>query len=165
MTPTFRFIKIKYAGDPITMTLQYERRRGAGWDKHTLETRQSPHPDFVKALAGLNHHLQDMAEQYTISGELAVCDVKSVSFSHTNGVLGVVISGARTLRDSNQPLNINSPHKTYESYSDYEDKKQLLSAECIIAVDILMGAALNFIDGKRAQSNMFVTKDEGLVGL
>lgn len=147
-----RFTKIKYGGDPLKLTITYQKKNDIdGWDDLQMSTRQEPHPDFIQALDGLSSHLCKMCEQ----GEDAICDAKSVSVSWTNEVMGVVISGSRTLMKSYSPLNINTPHKTVEPYSDHEDEKQLLDSNCVIAVEDLFREAWAFVEGKRKQADLF----------
>lgn len=132
------------------MIINYDKQNSHDtWDQYSIESREEPSPDFFKALEALDVHLMEMCEQND------VCKAKSVTITWRNDIMGCVISGQRYLKNSHQRLNINTPHKTEESYSDYEDEKQLLSSDCVIDLQLLMLEAWRFIKGKRSQADLF----------
>lgn len=151
---TIRITKIKYGGDIPKMTITYDKKNSAGtWDTYAIESREEPNPDFFRALEAMDAHLVDMCEQDD------QCEAKSVTITWSNDIMGCVISGQRVLRNSHQRLNISTPHKTEESYSDHVDEKQLLSDECVLDLGLLMLEAWRFINGKRAQADLFEGQD------
>lgn len=157
-----RMKKIKYAGDPLKVTIKYQRLNKIGeWDDHEMETKTEPHPDFIRSLNAMGNHLQDMCEQYTATGDPAPCDARSVTVTWSGDpeIMGCVISGGRSLDWSYQPLNINTPHKTAESHSEHEDEMQLLTTECVEDLEKLMQEAWSFIQGKRAQGDLFKSNE------
>lgn len=85
--------------------------------------------------------------------------VRGVSFSYGGDaeVMGATISASMKLDYSYQELNINTPHKASAMYSadTPEDEKQLLSGECIDALERLQDECRAYIGGERAQVKLF----------
>lgn len=156
-----RFKKIRYAGDPKKLEVYYEHLIHSSDDQEKYESRSiespfEPHADFVNSLTALDQHLISLCEQ----PEDSICEVRSVSFSWKNEIMGAVISGQRTLKHANPTLTLNSPHKTAESYSDEEDPNQILGDDIVIDLEHLCLEAWRFIQGKRA-NDMFTEQEEG----
>ena len=70
--------------------------------------------------------------------------------------MGATISAQMKLNKSNQNLNLNTPHKASDSYSDAPaDPKQLLPDKCIDALTELCREVELYIRGERAQGKLF----------
>lgn len=72
--------------------------------------------------------------------------------------MGATISAAMRLDHSNCDLNLNTPHKPSAPYNPDQDEAfddQYLTDECIACLDNLCYEAQSYIDGDRAQMNLF----------
>lgn len=143
------------------VTMEYEEKNMRGqWDQYSFSCSDAPRPEFEQALASLAEHvvtLCELPEDYTHR-----ITVKSVSFSYGGEaeVMGAVISAGMKLENSNQPLNLNTPHKASESYSaGPADENQLLPGKCVKALDRLQDECMRYIMGDRAQMQLFGPDD------
>lgn len=61
------------------------------------------------------------------------------------------------LYESNTPLNLNTPNKPAEPYSEAQeyDEVTCLSRKCIDRLEILMEEADRYVDGHRAQGTLW----------
>ncbi|MFA5383972.1 MAG: hypothetical protein WC364_04810 [Eubacteriales bacterium] len=67
-----------------------------------------------------------------------------------------LISAQMKLENSYQNLNLNTPYKASDSYSDAPaDPKQVLDYKCIVALENLQFECEAYIDGDRAQGRLF----------
>ena len=147
---SIRIKKIKFTSTD-KISIQYEKRnqKAKSWDEYSMTCADQPRPELKKAMQRLSSHVIEMCELSV--DYLSRITVTGVSFSYggENEVMG-----ALTL--SNCDLNLNTPHKASESYSENEaDPKQLLTGECIQALYNLCDEIELYINGDRAQTNMF----------
>jgi hypothetical protein len=165
-TSNRRLCKVKIGKDDlgramVTIKIEVPAQDG-DYTSLTMESRDIPHPDLVNALATMAEHLLEHAEfPSTWNAEVIGCTV-----THTNDVQGLVITGKRDLKNCNAPLIINTPHFTREPYNeDDESDMGLFSGECGQHLDALEEEALAYVDGKRAQLELFgTTKQPELIG-
>lgn len=136
----------------------FEKKNQAGvWDEYSITCSDRARPEFYEALKNLSPHVVEMCE--LPEGYLGRIKVRGVSFSYggEKEVMGATITAQMKLNHSNCDLNLNTPHKASDSYSDSApDENQLLSAHCIDALETLCGECELYINGDRAQSNLFV---------
>lgn len=152
-----RFTKIKFDG--VTVELHYEEGNGYA-DKYTMKCNELPRPDMVLAFDELREEarlLCELPEDY-----LRRIDVRSVSLNYggKNETMGATITARMKLEYSNAPLNLNTPNKPVEPYSDgnYDDEvleKMCLRSKCVDKLYALIEAANYYVDGQRAQGNLF----------
>ena len=169
MSNVRRICKVKLNKEK-RVTMEYEEKNMRGqWDQYSLSCADAPRPEFEQALASLAEHVVDLCElPETYIHRIAV---KSVSFSYGGEaeVMGAVISAGMTLEFSNQPLNLNTPHKASDSYSaGPADEKQLLPGRCVKALDRLQDECMRYIMGDRAQMQLFgldETQDKGITSI
>ena len=153
-----RFKKIKISRDS-KVSLTYEQKCQGSWDEYVVNCSERPNSSFRGALAALIPYVVEMCE-LPQSYEPRVT-VGSVSFSYggEKEVMGATISASMALDNSNCPLNLNTPHKASESYTDSEgDPKALLSEECVVVLDELSYQAQRYLDGDREQLGLFDAK-------
>ena len=152
-----RFTKIKFDG--VMVELHYEE--GDGYtDKYTMKCNELPRPDMVVAFDELREEarlLCELPEDY-----LQRIDVRSVSLNYggKQETMGATITARMKLEYSNAPLNLNTPNKPLEPYSEgnYDDEvlqKMCLRPECVEKLEALIEAANYYVDGQRAQGNLF----------
>jgi len=155
-----RLLKFKM-NDYSGVTIVYERENEnlfEVFDEYRIKCADQPRSELVAALGKMAKHVVDMCElpNYTLSS----IDVIGLTVTHTavehqeEDVQGVVISGVRRLKNSNAPMIINTPHFTREPLSPDADKG-VFSFECAIDVDRLEQLVFAYVDGERAQLDLF----------
>jgi hypothetical protein len=140
------------------INIVYEKRSKTGaWDEYSLSCSEPARPEFYNRLKDLAPHVIKMCE--LPESYLGRMEVQGVSFSYggMKEVMGATISAQMKLDNSNCNLNLNTPHKASDSYSDGPaDGKQLLSDKCIEALDALCKEADLYVEGEREQGRLFV---------
>jgi len=151
--------KIKYKRKEKTLVLQYKQLNDAGkWDKLTLETHDPPDPDFIAAMDSLAPHVIDICEvgETWSPGQLTV---SGISVSDSGGIMGAVITAQVKLETSQSPLNINTPSKPEEPYSEGGSDEYCLDPDAVESIKYLLTEAKGYLDGKRAQQSIDFEKD------
>lgn len=153
-----RFKKIKFNGQKVTLVYERETKDG-GWDEYSLSCSDQPLPSFKDALQSLAQDIREMAE--LPEDYLTRITVTSVSLSYAGEeeVMGAVITGQMLLYHSVVGLNINTPHKPSAPYGEDADPKQLLTEDCVKRIEELIRAAEKYVDGERAQGELFPGKE------
>lgn len=145
------FDKIKFDG--VRVTIKYHE--GAADDPQnetTYTSKDAPTPEFREALQALRADVIDICE---LPMQLYALDVRSVSFSHANDILGATITALYSLSKSNAPLVINTPHKSAEPYSEGGDSSQCLDPHAVARLKRLIDRAEKYLQGARAQGTLF----------
>lgn len=150
-----RIKKIKITtGNKIQVV--YEKRGKIGWDEYSFTCSEEPRPELYAALKALAPHAIEMCE--LPEDYLPKIDVRGVTFSYggDNEVMGATIISQMELKNSYTKLNLNTPHKASAPYSEFSppDEMQLLSDNCIEALDELCDEVKLYINGERAQQNL-----------
>lgn len=160
-----RILKVKKMEDKsgvARVLITYEELGRTGqWDEYQIMSADKPAPSFDIALAALSQHALDMIE--VDSTYLNRLTVRGVSFSYTENskggddIVGATMICRWRLDESNTDLNLNTPHKfsSFTSGGDVGDERQLLSRDCLGALDTLQYEAEQFIKGNRAQLSLF----------
>jgi len=137
--------------------VSYEKKSKTGWwDEYSFTCSEEGRPELYRALNNLAPHVIEMCE-LPVNYQDRIT-VKGVSFSYGGKaeVMGATISAQMELEKSNCNLNLNTPHKASGSYNDFPaDEKQLLSDDCIEALDVLCKEVELYINGERAQMRLF----------
>lgn len=151
-----RFKKIKITSEE-KINIVYEKTNNSGkMDEYSMTCSDKARPEFYDVMQALATEVIDMCELPNDYIDRIL--VRSVSFSYGGDkeVMGATITAQMVLNKSNCNLNLNTPHKASDSYSDGDaDEKQLLSADCIDALKALCAEAELYIDGDRAQMKLF----------
>ena len=151
-----RIKKAKITSDK-KVAITYEKRSKYGfWDEYSFACSEDARPEFYGSLKALAPHVVEMCE--LPESYIDRIEVRGVSFSYggEKEVMGATISAQMILHDSNCNLNLNTPHKASDSYSDAPaDEKQLLSDKCIDALNTLCEEVELYINGERAQARLF----------
>lgn len=146
-----RFTKIKYDGSKVR--LEYEKvRKDGDPDEFVLHSSDKPDPAFDAALQALAVDVVTICE--LIPSDTERLKVRGVTLTHTNDILGVVVTALKTLNTSNAPMVINTPHLPSESYSDNEDEPTTPTGMWERLV-VLEAEALRYLNGERAQGDLF----------
>ncbi len=154
MQPGARFTKISYSARKGRVAINYEVPGDEDPDTYTMSTRAEPHPDFIAALGDLAPDVISICEQSCDEEDI---EVRGVSFSYPQDVMGVTITGLRALESSNSPLILNTPFKLSEPMGEDEgDEKQLLAPWTVGRLRDLIVEARAFVDRtKRGQADLF----------
>ena len=153
---TIRMKKIKVTSDNKIM-MMYEKQVRENWDEYSFTSSEKAKPSFYEAITKLTPHVIELCE--LPDGYLERVTVRGVSFSYgADEVMGATISAAMRLDHSNCDLNLNTPHKPSAPYNPDQEEAfddQCLTDECIACLDNLCYEAQSYIDGDRAQMNLF----------
>ena len=160
-----RFKKIKKNSDD-KIHLQYEKpNRNGGWDEYSMKSGEEPKPSFERALDNLIPHVEEMCELPYKDHQVHPYTIRGVSFSYggDNDTMGATITAERSLTSSNSPLILNTPHKIEDPYAEGADDTQVMTTDCLLDLQTLMDEAEDFLDGERAQMDMFNEEEEATV--
>ena len=78
-----------------------------------------------------------------------------ISFSDTDGIMGAIVTLQKELAGAHSPLVLNTPHLAEEPYGDSGDDSCLLPGELVDALQACISEAERYIQGERAQMDMF----------
>lgn len=148
----------KVSWDGKRVLVRYEISRPGGVDELELSCVEAPGHDLLAALRALRDHVAQICE--LSKPYCADLEIRGASFSYggDDRVMGATITALKKLRQANAPLVINTPHLASRPYSDNEDgNDKLLPDETTTALECLMDAALRYVDGQRAQHDLFLT--------
>ena len=145
--PTREINKLKYDRKAGKMTIEYAMIQTEGADdiKITLNSFDEPLPELVEDMDKLIPHVETICE--LPEGYCKKAEIRGVSFSHTNDIMGAVITALIPLDSANSPVVINTPHLPEEPYS--EGEAPTLPRECVNILKDLMDDAERYIQGER----------------
>ncbi len=151
-----RIKKIKLTSDG-RISVSYEKPSKTGiYDDYSFTCSEAPRPELLKTLQALAPHVIEMCE--LPKSYVDIINVTGVSFSYggEKEVMGATIISQMKLNQSNCDLNLNTPYKASDSYSEAPaDEKQLLSDACVNALFYLCEEIKMYINGDRAQIKLF----------
>ena len=139
--------------------LEYEERNKAdSWDEFSMTCSDEATPEFYAALAALAPHVRDMCELPARYLDRITVRGVSASYAGDNDTMGATIIAQMELRHSNTNMNITTPHKASEPYSDTgeADEKQLLDEDCTSDLETLFDECIKYIKGERKQLKLAV---------
>jgi hypothetical protein len=143
--------KVKFDGAKVR--IGYERERDDGQiDEFTMSSADQPAQSFIDALAALSEDVIDICE--LPADQQDKLKVRGVTVTHTNDVMGVCITALKSLKTADAPLVLNTPHLTEAPYSE-GSTSPLLSTETCDRISELLLAAERYLDGERAQGDLF----------
>lgn len=144
--------KIKYDGKRVKIA--YEVQVGEGEpDSYTLDCADDPKASFKEALCALAAHVAAALDMpHAWADDL---NVRGVSLSWSHDIMGACITALKPVSGRQSPWVINTPHAPSEPYSETGGEEYTLSPELVEALSALIDEAAAYIDGKRAQGNLF----------
>jgi hypothetical protein len=141
------FTKIKHSRKDSKVNIEWTTLDGPDQRESTKHERESfdpPHPDFVKALDDLIPgvlRLLDLPSPY-----LSGLSVRGVTFAWVNDDQeGAVVTLLKELKDLDAPLVLNTPLFPFGATPGLEAR----------LFDRLRAEAREYLDGKRAQTDLF----------
>lgn len=126
-------------------------RYNEGDNEFEVSSKDKPLPEFLASLQALGKHVGKICElpaEYT-----ADLVVRGVTVTYTKDAIGAVITAAKKVTTSNSPFMIHTPH-TSEAKGEKQDGP-VLGAKTVEALETLATQALAYVDGKRAQGELF----------
>ena len=161
-----RFQKIKYSKGKVKIEYELRNKEKKDWDQFSLACSDEPKPEFQIALQSLSEDVLEMCELPGDYRKRIMVTGVSFSYGGEGEVMGATIISQMALNRSNVNLNLNTPHKPSEPYSEGGDAAQCLSQDCIDRLASLELEAEDYINGNRAQGELFAdrekAKEEGL---
>lgn len=154
------FTKIKSDGSKVMIAYEVERKDGGDADEYSMHSADKPRPEFDAALQALATDVVYICE--LIPSDVERLRVRGVTLTHSNGILGACITALKTLKSSNAPLVINTPHLPVEPYSDGDDNAPTMPSGMADRIAAVEAEAQRYLDNDRAQVSLFAgaTKDE-----
>jgi hypothetical protein len=153
-----RFKKIKKTKEDKTFIEYQAQNQKGGWDDFSFTCSDEPKPEFKGALAALAEDVIDICElpdEYL--SRISVCGV-SFSYGGEQEVMGATIIAQMRLTNSNGSLNLITAHKPSAPYAEGADKHNVLREECVQRLETLCQNAQEYVNGIRAQGNLFSKK-------
>jgi hypothetical protein len=152
-----RIKKVKHSEKESKILIEYEKQsKNENWDEFSMHCNDQARPEFYLALKKLIPHLLKICELPV--SYMDNINISSVSFSYggENDTMGATITGVKKLKDSHAPLVLNTPHKPEAAYSgEGGDESNLLSEDCVRALNELQREAVLYVQDERAQKNLF----------
>ncbi len=146
--------KVKWDPTKGRTLIQFDVERDGGeCDSFVLDCFDKPHPALLSAIDALASHVAEWCEAEPSFAE--GIQVRGVSFSWTDGIMGATITALKSLRECNSPLVLNTPHKPSEPYSETAPADVCLKPETIDALLRVLRETEAYIDGKREQGSLF----------
>jgi hypothetical protein len=146
-----RITKVKFDGSKVRIEYENKREDQKQWDEFTLQSADLPTLELTDALADLRQDVLAICE--LPADDLLKLTVRGVTLTHTNDVLGACITALKSLKTANAPLVINTPHLPETPYGDGDSP--VLATSTVDRLHTLMLAAERYIDGERAQADLF----------
>lgn len=148
-----RFTKVKY--NKGEMTLRYEKTSSQGNSEcYMLQSTDQPLQGLLDALQALTEYVPIICEIETA----APIRILGVSFGYGGEppVMGASISALLELESSHSPLTLNTPYKASDTYCETGDDSVCLGVECVTVLNRLCDEAEKYLQGERAQGELFV---------
>ena len=154
-----QFTKIKFDGSKVRLEYQVTRKDGGVPDEHVVVCSDQPDRAFPLALAALALDVVGICE-LSDSDETKLL-VRGVSMSYTDGIRGACITALKSLKTSNAPLVLNTPHLPEKPYG--EGDGPTLDSSTVSRIDALVVEAERYLAGERAQGKLFTPDTEQAV--
>ena len=157
-----RLLKLRYSPEDGVI-VKYEKVSGDDGPAETitLESAERPRQALKDALKVMAEHLCTIAELPSTWAEKT--EIRGATLTWTQDIRGVVITGLRTLKGSNAPLVLNSPHSTESPYNEGEDDIGVYNGDCGEALDELESQAMAYVSGDREQLQLSLTEEPSAV--
>ena len=151
-----RILKIKIKGKFITLQWEHYQQSTKNWDGHALTSADPPRPELIEYMKKMGKHIVGICEMQ--ESDINKVEAHSISMSYGEDGSGIVISGIKELEHNASPLCINTPYKPEFGPEGMEECG--MSAELQEDMDKLFDEAFRYINGDRAQQNLFTNQEE-----
>lgn len=145
-----RFTKVRYRNGETTLNW-LDEEADASKHKHEVTSTEDPEPEFRSGLGALAPHVAALLGLPKSQSEHL--EVAGISLRYgEDDRYGVVVTCIKELEDGDSPWVINTPHRKSR---DVDDERPALSEEFEAAIDQVLDMARGFVEGKRAQGELF----------
>ena len=148
-----RVLKLSY--DRKKVDVRYEE----GSDEFEVISADGPAPRLVQALEALRPHVAAICE--LPAKYVADAEVRGVTFTYTKDLLGATITALKKVGTSNSPFAIHTPFTPESVASETDGPKVCLSEDATLALMEVQEAALDYVDGRRAQLSLLEEEPAG----
>ena len=154
MSDDVRITKVKW--DHKKVRIEYERARpGSDPDEFVLGCGDEPSRAFKDALQALKTDVNAICE-FPFALDV---QVRGVSLSWTNDIMGACITALKQLKTANSPLVLTTPHLPAEAYGEGAGGPMMEPA-MVTRLEALIEEARRYVaGGAREQSNLFPGPD------
>lgn len=146
------FTKIKFNGEKVSLSWT-EKKSGGTEIEHNLHSAQMPSPDLPAALKAFDKFVEELIE--VPRDWMATLKVTGLSINEEeDGRSGLVITCLKKVGAANGPLVLNTPHLR-QPLKLGEEGPGFFMDGMEGAIESADRAATGYVDGKRAQRNLF----------
>lgn len=152
-----RVTKIKINREKSKVAINWEEKDGLGnWGKYTLDLSEPALPDFVQEYSGLKENAAKVLELKEYDTDDLDVTAINYNFVGEDDVMAATISIWRELKNSLGGVSETTPLKyTDHVFEGDADPRSLFNADTIEKLVALQGLALAYVDGERAQGELF----------
>ena len=146
---TIERVKYNKAGHVL---INFERKWKDNRVTGYLSSDQPPPEKFIKLWSGLKEDLNILSEEGLSETDIITdLRVTGVSISYKDGIMGVVVTGLKSLNYSKSPMLINTPIRYAEPLSEKDSTDQCLSKGTAGRMQRLVEISLDILNGERGQ--------------
>ena len=145
--------KVKYDGSKVRIEYTVDRKDGGESDEYSVVSGDKPLPSFTDALQALSMAVADICE---LNREASSCiDVRGVTFTWKSDIMWACITGLKSLKTTNSPLVLNTPHLPESAYSgNPDDGSPCLPRAAAQLLYSVLEEAKRYLNGDRAQATL-----------
>jgi hypothetical protein len=138
--------------------IEMEADDGHAEKKISLRSLDGYHPDLDAAFDALAPEVREILEwPSSLYGNSMRVTGVSWSMSEKTGVEGAVISAQAQLDECNSPFCFNTPFLPFDLYNEENEEQPVMPDGAQDALTALRTEVQAYIDGKRAQGDLFRT--------
>lgn len=150
-----KITKIKYDGTQVQINYITEVKDSNGKTiaeiNSEFRSKEKPLQSFKDALNDLRNEVQEILKDALKDNACKDADIRGVSISHANEIMGAVITALIPVTSANSPMVVNTPHLPSEDYntnSEFSDAP-ILPYSCTLKIRTLIDEAIGFYNGER----------------
>lgn len=145
----------KTSWDGKRVLVRWEVSRIDGIDEFEMSSADQPAEELTAALVALRPRVAEICQ--LPEAYCADMEIRGASFSYggEGRVMGATITALKPVTTANAPLVLNTPHLASDSYTEDGEADKALSTAAIGALENLHVEALRYVDGHRAQRDLF----------
>jgi hypothetical protein len=147
-----KFTKIKYDGSQVSLHYVTEIKNDSGKTVAEItsefKSREKPLPEFIEAIDSLRYEVQEILSDILKENVCDKADIRGVSLSWTNDIMGCVITALIPIQTANSPVVVNTPHLPSTDYNPNGDGPTL-PFTCTAKLEILLVEAEKYFNGER----------------